>query len=264
MPHTHEFTAELRLFELEVIKLMLPERSRILEIGAGAGWQAKRLVEAGHHVDAIEYRNPGFAGLRTIAVYPVEDYDGTNIPFADGSFDVVFSSNVLEHIPHQDAIQTEIRRVLRPGGIAVHVMPTSTWRFWSWLTHYVFVLSVVMRKLTSGAAKRKSGSAAETPPAPGSTGSHRKSIRERAAFYLIPERHGTEGNVLTEIWYFSRWRWFGTFDRTGFSVLKTLPTGLFCTGYGMMGPALGIDERRRLSRILGSACRIYLVQPKTQ
>ena len=31
-------------------------------------------------------------------MFPVQAYDGRRIPFADSSFDVVFSSNVLEHI----------------------------------------------------------------------------------------------------------------------------------------------------------------------
>jgi SAM-dependent methyltransferase len=43
-------------------------------------------------------------------------YDGRRMPYADGTFDVVWSSDVLEHVP--DAKQTigECYRVLRPGG----------------------------------------------------------------------------------------------------------------------------------------------------
>jgi predicted SAM-dependent methyltransferase len=65
----------------------------------------------------------------------VVDYDGQRIPFGDDSFDVVFSSNVLEHIPHVDAFQQEIHRVLKPGGVAVHIVPSSSWRWWTNITH---------------------------------------------------------------------------------------------------------------------------------
>ena len=47
---------------------------------------------------------------------------GSATGLADASVDVVFSCNVLEHIPPGDlvAVHREIRRVLRPGGVAVH------------------------------------------------------------------------------------------------------------------------------------------------
>lgn len=38
------------------------------------------------------------------------------LPFADASFDVVFSKDAMVHIPDKDAIFAEIFRVLRPGG----------------------------------------------------------------------------------------------------------------------------------------------------
>ena len=42
----------------------------------------------------------------------------SEIPFEDGHFDVVFSSNVIEHIPRPKYLKylEEIERVLRPGG----------------------------------------------------------------------------------------------------------------------------------------------------
>jgi SAM-dependent methyltransferase len=39
------------------------------------------------------------------------------LPFADASFDIVFSKDAMVHIPDKDAIFAEIFRVLRPGGI---------------------------------------------------------------------------------------------------------------------------------------------------
>jgi SAM-dependent methyltransferase len=64
-----------------------------------------------------------------------EVYHGSALalPFADGSFDYVVSSDVIGHIPapDKDVLFAEMHRVLRPGGRAVHVIETdATNRWW--------------------------------------------------------------------------------------------------------------------------------------
>jgi SAM-dependent methyltransferase len=49
--------------------------------------------------------------------------DITRMTFADDSFDVVACSHVLEHVPDDSAAMREFRRVLRPGGRAVIMVP---------------------------------------------------------------------------------------------------------------------------------------------
>ena len=41
------------------------------------------------------------------------------LPFADGAFDVTYSSNVLEHVPDPEGMVAEMVRVTRPGGTVV-------------------------------------------------------------------------------------------------------------------------------------------------
>lgn len=56
---------------------------------------------------------------------PDVDYhvDLRSLPFANGTFDVVFASHVLEHIKEDERALAEIRRVLRPGGLAILPVP---------------------------------------------------------------------------------------------------------------------------------------------
>lgn len=49
--------------------------------------------------------------------------DLQTLPFADCSYDFVFASHVLEHVPDDGAALGEIRRILKPGGIAVLPVP---------------------------------------------------------------------------------------------------------------------------------------------
>lgn len=117
---------QIREYELGQVVSLMPQGSSVLEIGAGAGWQTKMLADKVFKVKAIDLEHSNYAEQR---VWPVQNYDGVHIPFADNSFDFVFSSNVLEHIPHIEDFQIEIQRVLKSGGVAIHVLPTATWRF---------------------------------------------------------------------------------------------------------------------------------------
>ncbi len=48
---------DLRRYELHLILPLIPKRERILEIGAGSGWQAKLLAEHGHEIEALDISN---------------------------------------------------------------------------------------------------------------------------------------------------------------------------------------------------------------
>ena len=43
--------------------------------------------------------------------------DASRLPVADGSVDIVFSSNMWEHVPDPEAVADELLRVTRPGGL---------------------------------------------------------------------------------------------------------------------------------------------------
>ncbi|WP_208022073.1 class I SAM-dependent methyltransferase [Pseudomaricurvus hydrocarbonicus] len=49
--------------------------------------------------------------------------DIQNLPFDDNSYDFIFASHVLEHIPDDDKAISEINRVLKPNGIAFLPVP---------------------------------------------------------------------------------------------------------------------------------------------
>lgn len=46
----------------------------------------------------------------------VATFDGTNLPFRDGAFDLIYSHQIFEHVHHPDRLLRDIARDLGPGG----------------------------------------------------------------------------------------------------------------------------------------------------
>ena len=233
----------LRNEELERVLSFFPREAHILELGAGAGWQALMLQGKGHDVQAVDLNDSSYLEH---AVFPVMPYDGYSLPFSSGSFDVVFSSNVLEHIQHLDSFNEEISRVLKPHGMAIHIMPTASWRFWTSITHPAWVMRriyelIQQRFMTSGSL----------------TGA---SISSKARWYhtIWPNRHGEKGNSLTELYYFSRCAWGKHFTSHGWNLLKVKPLGIVYTGNQLFHNHLNLQIRSMLASIFGSSSCVYV------
>jgi SAM-dependent methyltransferase len=240
-----EFLDVLRAAEVEEAIGLLPPGAKVLELGAGTGRQALQLQRHGFDVTAIDLSRSEYAGNR---VYPVIDYDGRHIPFADRSFDAVFSSNVLEHVADLGAMHAEIRRVLRPGGCCVHILPTHHWRFWTIATSVPNAgvkLYSALRRLVPGSGDKRSIAQAWYEAA-----------RDAAVVALQP-RHGERGHGYTELWLFHPAWWRRNFKANGLRLAQEQPVGLFYTGHMLLGPRLSVGRRRALAGVLGSACRIF-------
>lgn len=244
----------IRAHELGQVMALIPPASRVLEIGAGAGWQSKALANHGHTVEAIDVADSNYAGMR---VWQVREYDGFSIPFADGSFDVVFSSNTLEHIRHVEEFQDEIRRVLAPHGFAVHILPTGLWRWWSNVAHYAFVARAAL-VLVGAWSERETEPAIALATARARTRNTAWSLARKVVF---PPRHGERGNAVSEVWFFSRLRWRRLFARRGWMVERAISMRLFYTGYALFGANLTVAQRTNLSHVLGSSSIAYVLRP---
>ncbi len=97
---------------------------RVLEIGCGCGSEAERFARAGAHYTAVDLTNAAVNITRRR--FQLAKLQGTfvqgdaeNLPFADGSFDLVYSHGVLHHTPDTPRTIREVHRVLSPGGRAV-------------------------------------------------------------------------------------------------------------------------------------------------
>ncbi len=243
--------AEVNLAVAE-ISARKPPGSTIIDIGGGSGWQAQMLTDAGFGVRSFDLAGSEYSGRR---VFPVEDYDGRTFPAEAQAFDIAFSSNVLEHIPHVREFQSEIHRVLKPGGIAVHILPSAAWRFWTFAGHYPWLVKAAL-----GAVGGRSQGGQAHDAATVSRAMQRYGKTDLLKRIAIPPRHGETGNSLSEHWYFSRYHWTRLFADTGWRVVSRGTNKLCYTGHSLLGNRLGLTARARLAPLLGSACHVYVLE----
>ena len=101
---------------------------RVLEAGCGTGRGSERLVQAGALVSALDigFNLARFTRQRCACAAVVGSV--LDLPFPDDVFDVVFSTEVIEHTPDPLQAVLEMYRVVKPGGHLVVSTPNWLWQ----------------------------------------------------------------------------------------------------------------------------------------
>ncbi|MCB0970763.1 MAG: class I SAM-dependent methyltransferase [Acidimicrobiales bacterium] len=118
-------------------RLRLGPGDLVLDMGAGAGRHAFEVYRRGADIVALDYSLADlkevanlFSAMSGAGEVPADTHasvvngDGTGLPFADGTFDAIICSEVMEHIPDDSAAARELARVLKPGGQLAVTVPT--------------------------------------------------------------------------------------------------------------------------------------------
>lgn len=101
-----------------------------IDIGCRDGYWSERIKEKGYAVVSLDIE-PHYEGALQ------HNVEG-GLPFPDHGFDLVWCSEVIEHLHDPRSFLGEIERVLRPGGAAILTTPNSAWwfyalvRLWGW------------------------------------------------------------------------------------------------------------------------------------
>ncbi len=108
----------------------------VIDVGCGAGRHSFEAYRRGANVIAFDQDAEELANVDTMlqamgeageapesAKAQVVVGDALALPYPDGSFDTVIASEILEHIPDDDGVISELIRVLRPGGTLAVTVP---------------------------------------------------------------------------------------------------------------------------------------------
>jgi SAM-dependent methyltransferase len=120
-----ETGTSLIAFVLERLRRTSPNADTvILDFGCGAGGVVAALRRLGFSrvfgCDPKDYWSEANAPRELFRVIQMSPF---RIPFDDSSFDVIVSTSVLEHAQNPHEYLPEMYRVLKPGGIMIHVLP---------------------------------------------------------------------------------------------------------------------------------------------
>jgi len=111
--------------EIAVLERFTKRTTVYLEVGPGDCSFAIEIAKRVEKVYAVDVSNEITKGLNTPANFELLISDGTSVPVADDSIDVVYSNQLMEHLHPDDADQQlkNIYRALKPGGLYYCVTP---------------------------------------------------------------------------------------------------------------------------------------------
>lgn len=245
---------KFRKHELKILseKFIFRKNSKLLEIGSGTGYQLDLLKEKIDLCLGLDIENGTYDPQ---SLKEIIKYDGINIPFENDTFDYVFSSNTLEHITDLNVVEKEIQRVMKEDGTAIHILPTSTWRLYTILTHPIYIIKFIFLYFSSNKISQKK----YLPPKGTNAVKDEWTLINNLYNFLIPKRHGEKGNLLTEFYFFSEFYWKRHFLASNWKVVGVFPSNIAYSGNQVFS-FLPITVRTFAAALIGSSTKIYILR----
>ncbi len=110
-------------FVAEICRAVIDRRARILDVGCGTGANLLMLSKYGD-AEGVDVSEDALAFCRERGLDKVKLGAAEELPYDDGTFDLVTAFDVVEHLDDDLAGLSEMRRVLRPGGRVLLFVPT--------------------------------------------------------------------------------------------------------------------------------------------
>lgn len=238
----------IRDIELGTILSFFPKQKiKILELGGGEGYLAKRINEIGHDVTSIDL-NPRFP-----QDFPVQKANAEKLDFSDESFDVVFSSHVVAHIADPKKVFDELKRVLKKDGIIIHIVPSPWWSLITNFWHYCFIPKYIFRSIKKRISKVQN----QNTDIKQQADEKKKTIKD-----LFANPIGVNPSFIHELFYFRKNSWRLFFDKHDFEIISIKNCPQLSSGYGVFKNKL-LKQRKFIAEKFFSSSYCFVLKKAT-
>lgn len=226
------------------------------ELGAGDGYQSTLLSRYILSLISTEI-NPRLLQKTDLdgIEYRISSAENALSSFGEKKFDIVFSSNVLEHVVDPLQVLSGIHRVLKDHGVTVNVMPGRFWKVCQMLFYVPANVLATSERITESRGLQNmlreiraiacetwrgfiAGSNAtldlkyEQELQKGNNPQVKPSKQSFLQSLLVPLPHGVSKSHCKEFALFSKKHWLSLFDEAGFACIS-VRQGPAASGYGL-------------------------------
>lgn len=230
---------KLRKQEIDIIFKSCPKHcfSHGLELGAGDGFQSTLLSHFCHSLICTEYDKKKLTKVGSKHVsYKICDAEQLPIHFDRNSFDLIFSSNLIEHLHRRKKVLKDVYNILKDGGMVISVMPGPfiklCWLIFFYPNQIISLIEVISNKGIKFLLHLVMGSSKEIDSLRGDLGNNpTKKTSNWLLSQLYPKPHGSYNSHLEELFAYQPKQWTKLLKNTGFQVIsiRKMPV---TSGYG--------------------------------
>lgn len=261
----------LRKRELDFIFGRVPQKSfaKALEIGAGDGFQSEVLSNYARNLICTEYNRKRLKKINTKNItYNYCDAEYIDREFEPKTFDLLFSSNLLEHVRNRNKVLTNAYNLLSDEGVLISVVPNVFLKF-CWIGLFypnraAELLEVIAQKGGTTKILNKIANAVFMNKGYGGTcGSENNSNNLKGKNLpgwkkiVLPAVHGDYGSHLEELLAYRKKAWIRLIEYHGFKVSKVLKMPV-ASGYGF-----GLQRIRYTLEKMGVSSSLAFIAFKT-
>jgi SAM-dependent methyltransferase len=221
----------------------------LLELGCGDGFQSKLLKKYFNTIISTDLneKRMNFELIKLGISMEVNDAELVGQNYPKDSFDFIFSSNMLEHLPNYYKCLKGIKHILKNDGIAIIILPNTLWRLSAIIFHYPFKIKVFFKIIFE---KKK----LKEKPSGNNLKISKKS--HRILNLLFPKAHGAYSNSIIELYEFSIYKWKKVFLNAGFQIVE-IRKGPLSSGY-----RFGFNKIKKLLAKIGLTTEYIYVLKK--
>jgi ubiquinone/menaquinone biosynthesis C-methylase UbiE len=145
---TNTYQLAARDEEWSAISMYIKNNDKFLDVGCGAGYsmrKAKQDFECdvyGVDPDPMGHGVGREGSNFDVGIENIQKGVSEKLPYKNKTFDVVYSSHVLEHVQDEEESLKEMKRVLKDKGVLIIGVPTSTMTSINWITQVLFTTHI--------------------------------------------------------------------------------------------------------------------------